>query len=365
MENRQIYNDTINFRFHTDYLYSANFCPHLCKKLADYLGLPPEANNNDIKKYFKTFDFHCVGIGQEALKGDVEYRHDFAPYYSEFLELKIEQIGPNGIYDKSANFFHFSHIVSPMRNMNTLEEIKAFPLMEIVPGSINEESVFELSKKIEELKKSGEVVLAWAGRLFEAAWPIRGYEEFLCDMITAPEICDYLLDKITERNMEVTMAVVKAGIDVLISGDDVGNQRTLTMSKPLWRKFIKSRWAEIYAAARRINPNIQIYYHSDGNIMDIVEELIEIGVTILNPLQPECMDITEAKRICEGKVVFCGTIGTQHLMSFGNHGDVKREVRKMKREIGYDGGLMIEPTHGLEPEVPVENVLAFMEAASG
>ena len=53
------------------------------------------------------------------------------------------------------------------------------------------------------------------------------------------------------------------------------------------------------------------------------------------------------------------------MMSFGNHGDVKREVRKMKREIGYDGGLMIEPTHGLEPEVPVENVLAFMEAASG
>ena len=133
------------------------------------------------------------------------------------------------------------------------------------------------------------------------------------------------------------------------------------MSKSLWRKHLKTRWAKIYTAAREINPDIQIFYHSDGNIMEILEELIEIGVTILNPLQPECMDVPKAKKICEGRVVFSGTIGTQYLMSFGSAKDVRKEVRRVKREYGYDGGLIIEPTHGLEPEVPVENVLAFIE----
>ena len=202
------------------------------------------------------------------------------------------------------NFYHFSHIVSPMRNMTTLDEIKSFPLMQIAPGSIDEDSINDLSRKVAELKRNGEVVSAWAGRLYEAVWPIRGYEEFLCDLIAAPEICEYLLDKVTERNIEVTKGVVKAGIDVLVSGDDVGNQRTLTMSKSLWRKHLKTRWAKIYTAAREINPDIQIFYHSDGNIMEILEELIEIGVTILNPLQPECMDVPKAKKICEGRVVF-------------------------------------------------------------
>jgi uroporphyrinogen decarboxylase len=119
----------------------------------------------------------------------------------------------------------------------------------------------------------------------------------------------------------------------------------------------------VYEAARRIKPDIEIWYHSDGNITDIIPELIDIGVTILNPVQPECMDIHEIKRRYGDKLVLDGTIGTQTTMPFGTTDEVRRTVRSRVRDLGRDGALILSPTHVLEPEVPVENVMAFLETS--
>ena len=126
---------------------------------------------------------------------------------------------------------------------------------------------------------------------------------------------------------------------------------------------MKPRWAKVFAAARAIKPDIQIWYHSDGNIMDIIPELIEIGVTILNPVQPECLDPREVKRRFGSRVVIDGTIGTQTTMPFGTPAEVRRKVRESVETLGGDGGLILSPTHVLEPEVPTANVQAFVDAA--
>jgi len=121
------------------------------------------------------------------------------------------------------------------------------------------------------------------------------------------------------------------------------------------------RWTQVYAA-RRIKPDIQIWYHSDGNITDIIPELIEIEVTTLNPLQPECIDVAEMKKKYGKHLVFDGTVGTQSTMPFGSPEEVKRVIRENKKNYGGDGGLILSPTHVLEPEVPVKNILAFVDA---
>jgi uroporphyrinogen decarboxylase len=113
---------------------------------------------------------------------------------------------------------------------------------------------------------------------------------------------------------------------------------------------------------RSINPDIQIWYHSDGNITDIIPELIDIGVTILNPLQPECLDIHKLKQEYGKHLVFDGTVGTQTTMPFGTPDEVRRVIRERKEKLGQDGALILSPTHVLEPEVPIENILAFVEA---
>jgi uroporphyrinogen decarboxylase len=134
----------------------------------------------------------------------------------------------------------------------------------------------------------------------------------------------------------------------------------------LWRDVMKPRWAKVMAAARAIKPDIQIWYHSDGNLEVILDDLVEIGVTILNPVQPECMDpVALRKRYGKG-LAFDGCVGTQTTFPFGTPQDMRDRVRELADTLdGLNGGLMLSPTHVLEPEVPAENVEAFFEACDG
>jgi uroporphyrinogen decarboxylase len=105
-----------------------------------------------------------------------------------------------------------------------------------------------------------------------------------------------------------------------------------------------------------------IFYHSDGNATAIVPDLIEIGVDILNPVQSECMDPGEMKRLYGDRLSFWGTIGTQTTLPFGTPDDVRREVKTRMETVGVGGGLVLAPTHMVEPDVPWENLVALVEA---
>ena len=114
---------------------------------------------------------------------------------------------------------------------------------------------------------------------------------------------------------------------------------------------------------KKINPDALIWYHSDGNNYRILRDLAEIGCDVLHPIQPECMDPVKVYKELGDQVSFWGTIGTQSLMPFGTSQEVKDEVKRIIHEFNaYDGGLIIAPTHFLEPDVPWENIIAFFEA---
>lgn len=134
------------------------------------------------------------------------------------------------------------------------------------------------------------------------------------------------------------------------------------MSLPMWRRWLKPRLARVIAAAKRVRPDVLINYHSDGNMGAVIPELIEIGVDILNPVQPECLDPIELKRSYGERLSFWGTIGIQHTLPFGTPQEVREEVRTRIETVGAGGGLLIGPTHIVEPEVPLENIVAMVEA---
>ena len=130
----------------------------------------------------------------------------------------------------------------------------------------------------------------------------------------------------------------------------------------MWRTWLKPRLARVIKAAKEINPDILVLYHTDGDCRSVIPELIEVGVDILNPIQPECMDHVELKLEYGDRLSFSGTIGTQSTMPHGSVKDVKVAVQKMIRTVGQGGGLFLAPTHVLEPDVPWDNVLAFVDA---
>ena len=198
--------------------------------------------------------------------------------------------------------------------------------------------------------------------MFEVAWYLRGMEDFMMDLMSGEDIAFALLDILTEMRVGMARRYGEAGVDLLMLGDDVATQIDMMISPALWRETLKPRLARVIRAAKEARPEILIFYHGDGNMETILPDLIEIGVEVLNPVQPECMDPVKMKAKYGDQLAFWGCIGTQTTMPFGTPDDVKRTVRELIASVGKGGGLFLAPTHTLEPDVPWANVEAFMEA---
>ena len=217
----------------------------------------------------------------------------------------------------------------------------------------------------EEAHANGNYAQISVGHMYENAWQVRGYEEFLMDLLTQGEWAEFILDRFCAKNLAVSVAAAKAGYDCIAIGDDVANQNAMMFQPDLWREVMKPRWAKVIAAARDIKPDIHVWYHSDGNIEDILDDIVEIGITILNPVQPECMDPAAIRKRFGKRLAFDGCIGTQTTFPFGTTEDMRRVVRELAQRLdAKNGGLMLSPTHVLEPEVPPENVVTFFEVCN-
>lgn len=288
---------------------------------------------------------------------------NYAPY---FQGLTIDSISEWGVGQQKGKLAHFSKMIPPMERFESPEQVWEFPLPDILAGYRWE----EVNEKVLDLKNRDFVVVndicgGLAIDIFEPAWYLRGMETLLMDLLIDEPMATACLDRMTGIKCRLAACWAQVGVDVIIYGDDVGAERSMMMKPEIWRKWLKPRLQKAIIAAKEVNPEVLCYYHSDGQIEEIIPDLIEIGVDILNPIQPECMDPKKIKRLYGAQLSFWGTIGTQTTMPFGSVADVRTTVREMIDMVGYDGGLILAPTHLLEPEVPLENVFAFVETAKG
>jgi uroporphyrinogen decarboxylase len=200
------------------------------------------------------------------------------------------------------------------------------------------------------------------GELFEAAWRLRGLENFLLDLIERPEWAHFLLDRLADLARRNAESLARAGVDVLALDDDVGMPGTMMIGPATWREFFKPRMATIVGAARAIKPDLRVLYHSDGYVEPIVGDLIEIGVDALNPLQPEHMDATRIRRQFGRRPALWGTVGHQTTFSFADPDAIRQEVQLRIQTLG-SAGLILCPAYDVdEPDIPWRNVAAFLEA---
>ena len=195
--------------------------------------------------------------------------------------------------------------------------------------------------------------------LFERAWSLRGLEGFLTDMVTDPRFAHELLDRICEVDLALIDLACEYPIDCVRFGDDWGSQTGLIMGPDLWRRFIKPRFAQLVSRAR--DHGKHTFLHSDGDISDIIPDLVEVGLDILNPVQPDVMDIYEIKRRFGADLTFLGGISVQQLLPFASPQEVRSEIRRLIREVGRGGGFIISPTHTLGDDIPEENLLVLIE----
>ena len=195
--------------------------------------------------------------------------------------------------------------------------------------------------------------------LFERAWSLAGMENLLTTMMTDPQFVHALLDSITEYNLAVIDNVCKWNIDAILFGDDWGHQGGLLMGPHLWREFIKPRIERLYQAAK--SHGKYVFIHCCGAVQELFDELIECGLDVFNPFQPEAMDVFEMKKQFGDRLTFYGGISTQMTLPFGSVSDVKEEVHRLLNEVGQSGGFIAAPAHAIPPDAKPENIATMIE----
>jgi uroporphyrinogen decarboxylase len=314
------------------------------------------AGGQDPMEYFK-IDHRGLAFAPSVQKTD------YTPYFQgrgyDLGRMRIDEFGVGYLRSEHTSW-HYEHFLSPLKESSNLNDFADFPLPDDDAAYRSDHwAAVSAALHARGLAVSGPLAMT----LFEKAWQIRGLEEFLADMTEDPDIVCCLLDRLLAMRLKTAEAYARADVDVLMLGDDVAMQTGMMMSPAHWREFLKPRMAAIIDAARRIKPGLHIFYHSDGKPERIFDELIDIGVTVLDPIQPECVDPAEVKRRYGHRAAFWGAIGIQHTLPFGSPEDVRDEVRLRMRTIGKGGGYVIGPTHVIAPEVPWENLKALYDAA--
>jgi len=194
--------------------------------------------------------------------------------------------------------------------------------------------------------------------LYERAWTLRGMENLMMDFYDHPDFVHELFSAIADYNVAQVKKAVTFDIDCIHFGDDWGQQQGLQMGPTVWREFLKPALKRMYGAAKDAGKFVSI--HSCGDVDELFDDLIEIGLNCFNPFQPEVMDSAALMEQYRGRLAFHGGLSTQKILPFGTVDDVRTESRRLL-ELGKAGGYIFAPAHAVEGDVPLENMLAFIE----
>jgi uroporphyrinogen decarboxylase len=212
--------------------------------------------------------------------------------------------------------------------------------------------------RVAALKKT-ELVAAPIPTFYRWGWELRGMENFMCDIAAESEELVYVLDRLEEYHVELARRYGCLGVEVLKIWGDLAMQTTTLMAPAAWRKHFKPRMANVIETGRK-NGIQYVYLHSDGNNMPIVDDLVEVGVDILDPVQPECMDPAELRQRHPGLVLH-GTISSQRTLPFGSLADVRNEVLDRIERCGRRNGLALAPNNVVQFDVPLEHLLCVYD----
>lgn len=312
------------------------------------VSLLKHLNLDDLEKVLRYLKIDYRGIPgffpTIGLKGGFEVR-TFVDNYGRKLHRDVFGI----VTAESKDSLTSMHIDHPLEHIEVEEY--TFP-------EVEEEDL----EKVKEFRKTYEdyCVVGYSLQAFETACALFGYNKLFKCMILEPKKVEFVLDRLFEITYKQAGLLAEAGVDQVYNGDDVGTQTSMMVSPTQWRKFLKPRYEKLAEIIHR--GGAFFHFHSDGWIEPIIPDLIEIGVDVLEPIQPECMSLKKLKEEFGNKLSFEGGIGIQRL-PFKTIGEIEEEVKSAIDVLGPTG-YTLRPSHTIVRGTPVSNILALYEAAN-
>lgn len=231
------------------------------------------------------------------------------------------------------------------------------------PTTANVREPDNYALRVAQSKSRGQFVTGEIENPYKRFWHLRGYENALVDYLVNQEMLDAVYDRLFAIAAELAVRMAWAGVDMIKVVGDVAMNDRIIMGPDAWRRFDKPRFAKLIEDCRSINKDVAFFFHSDGKLTDLVGDLIDVGFTVINPIQPECMDPVEVKRRWGDRITLHGGISIQRTLPFGTVADVRREVEHLIRNCGWNGGLILMPSNVIQPDSPIENILACYDTA--
>ena len=185
----------------------------------------------------------------------------------------------------------------------------------------------------------------------------------MIDMVSNKDFAHALMDKVMEFPLAAGRKLIELGVDMLWTGDDVAMQTGMMISPALWREYLKPRYAKLYREFKKLSPSLKMAYHSCGNCEVLLDEMHEIGLDVINPIQSGAMNPGYTKKRYGKKLALWGTLDEQRVLPFGTSDKVKAEVRRLMKNCARGEGFLLAPAHNIQADTSIENILAFYEAA--
>jgi len=254
----------------------------------------------------------------------------------------------------------------PLKDASTLEDIEAYPWPDM-DDPTRVAHCREQAKRLAEENQYAIMGTPWLLFPFERAHGLQGMDTFLLNMAMRSDFSKALLAKITKKCKQMMGNFLRETgeyLDIIKIGDDLGTQESLMISPKMYREMLKPFHADLIAFTKE-HTDAKVFFHTDGDVFDLIEDLIEIGVDILNPIQTSAgrmADLDRLKARYGDRIVFCGAIDTHRVLPEGTPDEVQAEVRRVITALGPGGGYMVASVHTIMNDVPAENVLAMVDA---
>jgi len=254
----------------------------------------------------------------------------------------------------------------PLRGATTVDQVHAYPKWPS-PDWFDYDCV---RRQVAEARATGKVVVFMGDRMnrcaqLKPAMYLRGVDQILLDLALEPQIAEAIFGHILEFYLEYarrTFAAAGDGLDIFMMGDDFGTQKGLFMSPDMWRQFLRPGFKAFIDLAK--GRGYKVAHHSFGSIKAIIPDLIDCGLDILNPVQPDVVDMDrrELKRRFGERLCFHGSISIQKTLPFGTPDEVREEVRERCETLAPGGGFIFCSAHNIQADTPIENVEALFDA---
>jgi uroporphyrinogen decarboxylase len=331
--------------------------PQVAEKLSQFLGIPDYTHpDSPLAENRVSYTELLVQLGNDIVGVGA-----CAPTHDPTQEIE------NGILTNEWRIkfrktdLYAEMIEHPLAHAETVADVEAFEF----PNPLAEGRFDHAKRMVEKYGKQYAICGDAETTILEVSWYLVGMEKFFTDLAMQKDYVFALMDRVMGYSIGVAKELMKIGADIIWLGDDVGTQQGMMISPKMWRDVFKERMRFVISTLKRENPKIKIAYHCCGSYFPIMADLIEIGVDILNALQPTAvnMDLKKIKDTFGSRAALFGGIDTQGVVPFGSLAEIEHEVKRVINAAAKGGGYILAGAHNIQPDTSVQKLVKLFEFA--